>query len=97
LRSGEVVVALAVAGLAACGGGGGENGYPQESIDAFVQECTAQPNAGERQCRCVVERLQETMPYEEFAKADAALTENRQPAAASLEKLRAAVTACGRA
>jgi hypothetical protein len=101
LRSGEVVVALAVAGLAACGGGGGgrggEHGYPEESIDAFVQECTVQPNTGERQCRCVVERLQETMPYEEFARADAALQENRQPAGASLAKLRAAVTACGRA
>jgi hypothetical protein len=93
LRSGDFAVALAVAGLAACGGGGG-GGYPEESIDAFVRECTVQPNTGERQCRCVVERLQETMPYEEFARADAALKENRQPAAASLRKLRAAVTAC---
>jgi hypothetical protein len=92
LRSGAAI-ALAVAGLVSCGGGG-EDGYPQESIDTFVQECTAQPDTGERQCRCVVERLQETMPYEEFAQADAALNDNRQPAAASLEKLRAAVTAC---
>jgi hypothetical protein len=95
LRS-DVAVALAVAGLAACGGGG-ESGYPEESIDAFVQECTVQPNTGERQCRCVVEHLQETMPYEEFARADAALKENREPAEASLQKLRAAVTACGSA
>jgi hypothetical protein len=93
LRSGDFAVALAVAGLAACGGGGG-GGYPEESIDAFVRECTVQPNTGERQCRCVVERLQETMPYEEFARADAALKENRRPAAASLRKLRAAVRAC---
>lgn len=91
-----VALAFAVAGLAACGGGG-EDGYPQESIDMFVQECTAQPDTVERQCRCIVERLQETMPYEEFAGADAALKENRQPAAASLAKLRAAVTACGSA
>ena len=89
----DVAVALAVAGLAACGGGG-KNGYPEESVDTFVQECAVQPNTGERQCRCVVERLQETMPYEEFARADAALKDNRQPAAASLRKLRAAVTAC---
>jgi hypothetical protein len=93
LRSGAAL-AVAVAGLAACGGGG-EDAYPQKSIDEFVQECTAQPNTAERQCRCIVERLQETMPYDEFARADAALKENRQPAAASLEKLRAAVTACG--
>lgn len=95
MRSG-VALALAVAGLVSCGGNG-EDGYPQESIDAFVQECAAQPNTAERQCRCVVERLEATMPYEEFARADAALNENRQPAPASLEKLRAAVTACGSA
>jgi hypothetical protein len=93
LRSGAAF-AVAVAGLAACGGGG-EDGYPQKSIDTFVQECTAQPNTAEPQCHCIVERLQETMPYEEFARADAALKQNRAPAAASLEKLRAAVTACG--
>ena len=63
-------------------------------IDRFVRECAAQPNTAERQCRCVVERLQETMPFDEFARADAALKENREPDAVSLEKLRSAVTAC---
>jgi hypothetical protein len=92
LRSG-LVVACAVVALAACGGGG-EDGYPQESIDAFVRECNEQPNADQDQCRCVVERLQETMPYEEFERADVALKENREPPAAAIEKLRAAVTAC---
>jgi len=92
LRSGAAL-ALVVVGLAACGGDGAD-GYPQESIDAFVQECRAQPNTSERQCRCVVARLQESMPYEEFARADEALKENREPDEASVEKLRAAVTAC---
>ncbi len=91
-----VAVALTVVGLAACGGSG-EDGYPRESIDAFVQECKAQPNTVERQCRCVIERLEETMPYDEFAAADEALKANREPDQASLEKLRAAVTACGTA
>jgi hypothetical protein len=94
LRSGAAL-AFAVVGLAACGGG--EDGYPQESIDAFVKECRAQPNTSERQCRCVVERLQESMPYDEFARADDALKENREPDAASIEKLRAAVAACATA
>ena len=92
MRSGAAL-AFAVVGLAGCGGDGGD-GYPQESIDAFVQECRAQLNTSERQCRCVVERLQETMPYEEFAEADKALKANREPDEASVEKLRAAVTAC---
>ena len=88
-----VAFAFTVVGLVACGGGG-EGGYPKESIDVFVKECNAQPNTSERQCTCVVERLQETMPYEEFARADKALNENRQPDAASLAKLREAITAC---
>jgi hypothetical protein len=94
LRSG-LALAFAVVGLVACGGGDGDgDGYPQESIDAFVQECRAQPSTSEGQCRCVVERLQESMPYEEFERADIALKENREPAEASIEKLRTAVTAC---
>ncbi len=93
MRSG-LALSFAIVGLAACGGDNGEGGYPQESIDAFVQECREQPNTTVRQCRCVVERLQETMPYEEFAEADAALKENREPNEATLEKLRAAVAAC---
>jgi hypothetical protein len=95
LRS-AVALSFAVVGLTACGGGG-EDGYPQESIDAFVRDCNAQPNTSERQCSCVVERLQETMPYEEFARADKALRENKTPDAASLEKLRAAITNCATA
>jgi len=94
LRS-AVALSCAVVGLAACGGS--EDAYPQESIDAFVRECNEQPNTSERQCACVVERLQETMPYDEFARADKALKENQQPDAASLEKLRAAITACATA
>ena len=94
----RVALAFGVLGLAACGGGGGGgDGYPQESIDLFVAECRAQPRTSERQCRCVVERLQQTMPYEEFAEADEALKEDREPAEASLEKLRAAVAACASA
>jgi hypothetical protein len=95
LRS-AVALSFTVVGLAACGGGG-EDGYPQESVDAFVRECNAQPNTSERQCSCVVARLQETMPYDEFARADKALKENREPDAASLEKLRAAIEACATA
>ena len=82
----------AVVALAACGGGA--DGYPQESIDAFVRECDAQPNASEAQCRCVIARLEETMPFEEFERADRAL-ENEDPVdEASLAKLQQAVAVC---
>lgn len=94
MRSGlAVVLAFAVVGLAACGDGS-DDGYPRESIDAFVKECAAQPNTVERQCRCVIERLRKTLPYEQFARLDDALKENRRPDGVSIGKLRRAVTAC---
>ena len=94
MRSGlALTLAFAVLGVAGCGDGS-DDGYPQESIDAFVKECAAQPNTAERQCRCVIVRLQKTLPYEQFAQLDKALKENGRPDEASIGKLRAAVTAC---
>lgn len=85
-----LVVVVAVA-ITACGDG---DGYPREAVENFVAECDMQPNATERQCRCVIARLEETMPYDEFARADEAL-ENEQPVdEASLAKLRQAVQVC---
>lgn len=91
MRSGGLVVAIAV--LAGCGGGDG-GGYPQESVDAFVRECDEQPNATEAQCRCVIARLEETMPHEEFERADEALKNDEQVDDASLAKLQQAVEVC---
>ena len=87
----SAIVAAVALGLAGCGGGGG---YPQEAIDRFVAECDAQPNTTGEQCRCVVDRLQATMPYEEFERADEALQDERAADDASLVKLQAAVEAC---
>jgi hypothetical protein len=91
LRSGLLAIALAFA-LAACGGDA--DGYPQESIDEFVRECDAQPNASEAQCRCVIARLQETMPFDEFERADRALANQGPVDEASLAKLQQAVEVC---
>jgi hypothetical protein len=92
------LVALGVLTLAlgACGGGDSEDGgYPQESVDAFVSECQkAQEDTTEEACRCVIEHLQKTMPYEEFKRADAALKENEPVDEASLVKLRTAAENC---
>lgn len=91
--------ALALAGVAAvlagCGGGSDENaGYPSEAVDRFVAECRREPGATADTCRCVIARLQETMPYAEFERADAALERGDEADAASIEKLRAAVAGC---
>jgi hypothetical protein len=81
--------------LAACGGDDDNEGYPQESVDTFVSECRkAQKDTTEAACRCVIEHLQKTMPYEEFKRADAALKENEPVDEASLVKLRTAAENC---
>jgi hypothetical protein len=89
-------IACAAAVLGGCGGGD-DNGYPEESVDAFIAECRSQANATPKDCRCVIERLQQTMPYDQFAEADEALTEGREAEAAALRKLEAAVRRCGAA
>lgn len=85
-----------MAALAGCGGAGDEEerGYPDEAVASFVAECSRQPNASESACRCVIERLQVSMPYEEFARADEALRAERSPDEAALEKLQAAAGGC---
>ena len=88
--------ALALALLAVAAGCGGEEdrGYPDEAVETFVAECRRQANASESSCRCVIEQLQVSMPYEEFEHADEALRANRAPAASSVGKLETAAKAC---
>ena len=103
MRSALAATALVVV-LAGCNGGDGATpetetgpaGYPQEAVANFVSECRAQPGATEAACRCVIDELQRTMPYEEFREADEALLEEREPDEAALEKLTEAAEACRR-
>lgn len=88
-------VAAAAFALAGCGGGGDEkSGYPDEAVETFVASCSKQPGASKEACRCVIDRLQVTMPYDEFVAADKAARENREPAAKSTAKLQAAADRC---
>ena len=85
-----LLVALALAGC----GNGGDEGYPDQAEDNFVSSCVKQEGATKAACECVIERLQKTMPYEEFEALDTALREQKDPAPASERKLRDAVEAC---
>jgi hypothetical protein len=90
-----LAVAAAAVALAGCGGGGEtKSGYPDKAVKTFVASCSKQPGASQEACRCVIDRLQVTMPYDEFVAADKAARENREPKAASTAKLAAAAKGC---
>ena len=82
--------------LVACGGDDEtDSGYPDESVETFVSECRkAQKDTTEEACRCVIDHLQKTMPYDEFTRADEALKNDEPVPEASLVKLRVAAENC---
>jgi hypothetical protein len=90
-----VLTGLLVAGaLAGCGGGDGDDGYPEEARSNFVRSCDAQPNASKDVCECALDELERTVPYKEFKAADDAIREGEQPKKATSDKLTAAVEGC---
>jgi hypothetical protein len=57
--------------LSACDQG---NGYPSEVVQNFMDACTTQAGGSdeaEEACTCVIERLQEVMPLDEFVEFEA--------------------------
>lgn len=89
-----LAAAVAVAALAGCGGGDDESAYPEKSVKAFVDTCSKQPGASRAACRCMIERLQETMSYAEFVAADNAARQGGEPNARAAAKLEAAADRC---
>ena len=57
----------AMIALAACGGG---DGYSAETRDNFVEACTSQKGATESYCGCAYDRIEKTVPFEEFERID---------------------------
>ena len=97
LATGLVAVACALAGCGGDGdgGSGGSGDYPPEVEENFVKSCSSQPQANEAFCKCTYERIKKTVPYEEFKKAEKALSESQGAASKEVEAaLNKAVEAC---
>ena len=84
------IAALAGAALIALGACGGD-GYPQEVVDNFMESCTAQVGASRSYCRCSIDRLQESMSYDEFQDVEAEITAGSENLP---EELQEAVDTC---
>jgi hypothetical protein len=66
--------------------------YDQVAIENFVRECA---KTGSRSaCVCTIERLQQTLPFEEFKAADEAIREDRVVSARTRATIDAAAEAC---
>jgi hypothetical protein len=91
------LVALLAIGLAGCTtstDNENRDSYPREAVDNFVDQCAAaaartRPGGNEQQrredCRCIVERLEERLPYDReasgepsFKDADTAIKDGRE-------------------
>jgi hypothetical protein len=55
-----------------CGGSEGPRSYPAQVEKNFVRECVKQPGATESYCRCTLAKLEKTMSFDEFKKAETA-------------------------
>lgn len=67
-----------------------EGEYPPEVIDNFVSSCTS-TGSPDSFCNCVIDELQETVPFDRFVELDQQLAENPDDIPAELT---AAATAC---
>jgi hypothetical protein len=83
-----LVAAVLVLMLGACGG---DDGYPQEVIDNFMESCTAQSGATQSYCECTIDELQNTMSFEDFQDAEATITSGDEDLPPALQD---AVDAC---
>jgi hypothetical protein len=85
-------------GLAACGGGdsgdGSANGYPGEVEKTFLDACKSTSKGNESACRCTLTKLEATVPYDDFKKADAAVRAGKAADPETSGKLTSAIKAC---
>jgi hypothetical protein len=81
------VVSAALLAFGACG----DDGYPQEVVDNFMESCTAQVGASQSYCRCAIDRLQENLSFDDFQAAEEQITAGSDNLP---QELQAAVDSC---
>jgi hypothetical protein len=89
---------VAAAALAGCGGGdsdsSGHHGYSKSTEDTFIKSCTAQ-GAKSSYCHCALNKIEVTVPYDEFQRADKELGSLKGAPSSTRQKFLAAIKACG--
>ena len=100
-----VVLSLALAGAAGCGGddGGSESSskepggkYPEQVRKTFLDSCDSQPNATRKTCECALDKVEKTVSFDEFKKADEAIREDPNAKPPGYDKLIKAARECAK-
>jgi hypothetical protein len=83
-------------GVGACGGDGGDERtrYPSAVEQNFTKACNASSKGKEDACKCALAKLEDTVPYAEFKKADDVIRGGGTADPATTDKLNAAIKAC---
>ena len=90
--------ALLIAGCGSDDSDAGKAGekYPEDSRKAFLDSCDAQPSAERSVCECALEKIEATVSFNDFSKADKALREGKEVDAATQAKFEDATTECSK-
>lgn len=91
-----VPLAAAALGLAACGGSDDKRAtpYPKAAQDNFLTACKTSSNGKEDACKCALSKLEETVPYADFARADAAIRAGDKATGETAKRISAAISGC---
>ena len=88
-------IAATLAGCGSSSDSGGED-YPKEARDAFVSDCV-KSGGGEsvrERCTCVIDKLEDTVDYEDFKAVDAALRKGQEGDKEVVDDIEKAATEC---
>ena len=94
-------IALPLAALAltlsACGGDNSSNaggGYPKSAEDNFLAACKTASGGKEAVCKCALAKLEDTLSYADFKRADAAVRGGGKATGDTAKKLEDAISGC---
>jgi hypothetical protein len=85
-------------GLAACGGDDNDSKagskYPDDVRENFMKACEASSNGKTAACDCALKKLEETVSYDDFKKADEAIREGGEASGSTADRIQDAIKSC---
>ena len=94
-----LIVAAALTALAGCGASSKTNSdkYPKEAVNNFTTQCVSSgggTNDVKDRCKCVIDKLQDRVKFDDFKKADDAIRNKKTPEKATIDAIDKAVSDC---